>query len=147
MPGADRATMVLDASVAVRWIAEEVGSDAAQELLREGIDWVAPRLLVTEVASALRRKVLGGSLTTQVARGGLGWIVTAVRRGVIRLAHDEDVADRALRLSLDLGHKLPDCVYLALAESQGIGLATADRRLGKLAADRGIPVRLLPSAA
>ena len=58
MPPADAPQLVvLDASVAVRWVVEEEGSAEAAELLTRDLTWVAPRLLLTEVASALRRKV------------------------------------------------------------------------------------------
>ncbi len=59
MPGAEvipRAT-VLDASVAVRWLAMEPGTAAAVALMGRPTRWVAPRLLLTEVAGALHRKV------------------------------------------------------------------------------------------
>jgi predicted nucleic acid-binding protein len=48
--------VVLDASVAVRWVVTEAGSDEASELLERDVTWLAPRLLLTEAASALRRK-------------------------------------------------------------------------------------------
>ena len=57
MPPVDPASLVvLDASVAVRWVTAEVGSDEAAALLERDLTWIAPRLLVTEVASALRRR-------------------------------------------------------------------------------------------
>ena len=67
MPGSDgppRRT-VLDASVAVRWIVTEPGTEHATALLRQPIQWLAPRLMLTEVASALRRKVVAGELSTE----------------------------------------------------------------------------------
>ena len=64
----------------------------------------------------------------------------------IELAADETVMPLALTLALSLEHKLPDCVYLALAERTGADLVTADRQLNRLARDRGIPATLVPSA-
>ncbi len=52
----------------------------------------------------------------------------------------------ALMLVLSPQHRLPDRVYLTLAEHAGSGLATADRRLGTLAEGRGVPTMLIPSA-
>jgi predicted nucleic acid-binding protein len=49
-------------------------------------------------------------------------------------------------LALTLRHKVPDCMYLALAERHGAGLCTADRRLAALAEGRGVATFLLPSA-
>lgn len=47
----------------------------------------------------------------------------------------------ALEIALLAGQKLPDCLHLALAEREGAGLATADRKLAEIAARRS--VRLL----
>ena len=78
MPAGDLpTTVVVDASVAVRWVVPERGSDAAAALLEEPRTWLAPRLLMTEVASALRRKVAGHELTAPVAMGALAAIVDA----------------------------------------------------------------------
>lgn len=148
MPGAEAAlsTTVLDASVAVRWIVPEHGSDEAAALLSRPIAWIAPRLMVAEVAGALRRKVAAGELRVELAAQAVEVLLGAIDDGIIRLAEDERVVSFALMLALTLGHEVPDCLYLALAEREGAGLATADRRLGELAEQRGVAVRLLPSA-
>jgi predicted nucleic acid-binding protein len=65
---------------------------------------------------------------------------------VIRLIEDERVVAQALRLALSLGHKVPDCLYLALAEREGAGLATANARLARLAVSRGVRVYRVPHA-
>jgi predicted nucleic acid-binding protein len=59
MPGGDPEVRlaVVDASVVVRWIVPEQGAIEALALLARPIDWIAPRLMLTEVAAALRRKV------------------------------------------------------------------------------------------
>ncbi len=139
-------TVVLDASVAVRWVVPERGSDAAAALLEAPRSWISPRLLMTEVASALRRKVAGREVTAPVAMGALTAIVDAVRDGVIRLADDEDLAGGALALALALERTLPDCMYLALAEREGAALATADKALALMARRRGVAVLIVPSA-
>ena len=139
MPGAKPpALVVLDASVAVRWVVEERGSEEAAALLAQPFAWLAPRLLVTEVASALRRKVAGGEISGDAALHALGVIVDAIDDGIVRLAEDEHVVAAALTLALTLGRKLPDCLYLALAEREGAALATADRVLIQMARDRGV---------
>ncbi len=148
MPGADPepSTTVLDASVAVRWVVPERGSDAAAALLARPIAFVAPRLMLTEAASAFRRKVAGGELRIELAAQALDALIEAVADGTVRLADDEEIIAAALMLALDLGHKVPDCLYLALAEREGASLATADQRLGDLGRDRGIPTHLVPGA-
>lgn len=149
MPGAKLAPdapAVLDASVAIRFLVPEVGSEAALELFARGNEWRAPRLLLTEVAGALRRKTVAGELTPAFASSAIAALLRSVASGALRLHADEEIMRSALELSLQVGHKLPDCVYLAVAEEQAIGLATADIRLARLAEDRGVAVELLPSA-
>jgi predicted nucleic acid-binding protein len=136
---------VVDASVAVRWIVPERGSEQAAALLRHSFRWIAPRLLLTEVASALRRKVVEGELSTEVALEALDVLMTGPG-AAIELAADEAVMSLALTLALSLQHKLPDCVYLALAERSGADLVTADRRLDQIARARGISTTLVPTA-
>lgn len=139
-------TAVVDASVAVRWIVSERGSEEAAELLTQPIVWIAPRLMLTEVAATLRRKVVGGELRTEIAAQALGALIEAVADGTIRLADDEEIVALALMLALAVKHKVPDCLYLALAEREGTALVTADLRLGALARERGVTTHLLPSA-
>ena len=147
MPTVERPVLaVLDASVAVRWVVPERGSDEAATLLGQSLTWLAPRLLVTEVASALRRKVGGGEISEAIASHALGTIIDAVDDGVIQLADDEHIVAAALTLSITLDRKLPDCLYLALSEREGAALATADRALALMARARGVQVLAIPSA-
>lgn len=147
MPPADTAqVVVLDASVAVRWVVEEEGSDEAAALLERELTWITPRLLLTEVASALRRKVADNALLPAVAGQSVDVLLQAVADGVIRLVDDERIIAQALLLAVSLQHKVPDCVYLALAEREGASIATADDRLARLARSRGVGVLQVPHA-
>lgn len=148
MPGGEvgPSTGVVDASVAVRWVVRERGSDEAAALLDQPIAWIAPRLMLVEAASALRRKVRGKELRLDFAVQALEVLIDAVTDGTLRLVEDEDIVAAALLLALGLDHTVPDCMYLALAEREGAELVTADRRLGELARTRGVRARLMPSA-
>ena len=48
-------SLVVDASVAVKWLIAEEGSDFANRLVELGDDLHAPRLMASEVANALWR--------------------------------------------------------------------------------------------
>lgn len=102
--------------------------------------------MLTEVAGALRRKVVDGGLRAELASQSLDALVRAVSEGTVRLADDEELVSAALLLALTLDHEVPDCLYLALAEREGAGLVTADRRLDELARQRGVASELVPSA-
>ena len=54
-------TIVVDASVALKWVLEEPGSDAAEELLEK--DLAAPSLWLLEAGNALWRRAFRGELT------------------------------------------------------------------------------------
>jgi predicted nucleic acid-binding protein len=145
MPGADVVPLatVLDASVAVRWLVTEDGSADAAILLARPTRWIAPRLMLTEVAGALHRKVGAGQLREMLASEALEELISTVGAGGIRLAQDERVLRPAFALATLLKHPVPDCMYLALAEHESAGLATADQALATLAQQRGISTLLV----
>ncbi len=63
------------------------------------------------------------------------------------LVPSAELVERACTLALGLDHPVYDCLYLALAEREGVALVTADRSLQEKAA-RGadaLPVVLLGS--
>jgi predicted nucleic acid-binding protein len=97
------------------------------------------------VAGALRRKVTAGELTAALAAEGLDFVLGIVARGALRLHRDETVIRSALALSIAHQHKVPDCLYLALAEDTGAALATADLRLSEIAHARQVRTLLVPT--
>lgn len=137
---------ILDASIAVKVVVPEVGTAESLDLLGRPVRWLAPRLMIVEVASALRRKVSGGQLSSLDASAALAVTLDAITDGVITLADDEALVQAALNLALTLDHKVPDCLYLALAEREGAFLASADRKLLAVAGQRGVDVAAVPSA-
>ena len=54
--------LVVDASVAVKWLVDEDNSVIAHRLLDGNHEISAPRLMATEVGNALRHKTLRGDL-------------------------------------------------------------------------------------
>ena len=115
---------VVDASVAVKLLVEEPGSDAARELTASGKELHAPRLMAAEVANALWRKARLGQVERSDASAALAWMTEMP----VRWNDDEAVCADAVRLALALDHPVYDCVYLALAHRIGAVMLTADRR-------------------
>jgi predicted nucleic acid-binding protein len=99
--------------------------------------------MLTEVAGALHRKVAAGNLREVLASEALEELLRTVGSGGIRLAQDERVLMAAFALATLLRHRVPDCMYLALAEQESAGLATADHALAALAQRRGIATTLI----
>jgi predicted nucleic acid-binding protein len=115
--------MIIDASVAFKWVVEEEGSDAAIALIGLG-DLVAPTLIHSEVGNALwkavqRQEIEGG--------GEISERLADLSR-YVRTVDETPLLSRALALAIELEHPVYDCVYLALAETLGEELVTADRR-------------------
>ncbi len=133
-------TVVVDASVAVKWVLPETGSDRAAAIRTADDDVLAPSLVHAEIGSAIWRAVLRGDVPAAEARRDLKVAVGHYRR-IISLA---ELVDRALELATRLRHPIYDCFYLALAERERCALITADRRLIAAAkAMKGIELRPL----
>lgn len=118
-------TLVVDASVAVKFGISELGADRARQIVARGEEIIAPDILVSEVASALWKKELRGDLDA-------GERTVALKASLD--AYDEfsrckDLAPRALELAVVLRHPVYDCFYLALAEVRRAAFITADARL------------------
>ncbi len=116
--------LVVDASVAVKWVAEEEDSDEADRLLSGLYELHAPRLLTAELGNALWRKARPGTMR----RSRAALLAAAIAEMPIRWAEDEVFASASVRLALELDRPVYDCVYLALAHRLGATLVTADAR-------------------
>jgi predicted nucleic acid-binding protein len=117
-------TLVIDASVAIKWVVEEDGTEFALAL-RQQARLLAPDLLVAECANILWKKVQRKELSPDEA-------LLAAR--LIQSADMELIPSRALmeaatRLAIELDHPAYDCLYLALAIEKACRFVTADQRL------------------
>ena len=116
--------VVVDASVAAKWLVDEEGSDAADTLLDGSFELFAPRLMASEVGSALRHKVRMGKLEVSAA----GELASQINDLTVIWSEDQEVAADATRLALALDCSVFDCIYLALAHRVGAKLITEDKR-------------------
>lgn len=115
--------LVVDASVAVKWLVDEDGSERAEALNSEQLS--APSLIRIEVANVLRTLATAGRLADAEAHAALDLLLDAP----IRLHEPTDALMRgAFAFALRLRHPIYDCLYLALAVDLGTRLVTADRR-------------------
>jgi predicted nucleic acid-binding protein len=115
-------TLVVDASVALKWVLAEPGQAAADALLDE--DLIAPSLWLLEAANALWRRNLRGELSAGEAEERLSELFNAPVTSV----PIEDDLSMAAALAQRLGHPVYDCLYLALAVREQTQVVTADRR-------------------
>ncbi len=138
-PGARRTLplpVVVDASIAVQWFANEPGSETAARLIDEDRPLVAPDVMPVGAANAWWKKVRRQEMDAADLDEA---IVTLPALG-IRLVPTAALLRRAAGLAIELGHPVYDCVYLALsAEGRGV-LATAGARLRRAAERVAIPL-------
>ena len=113
--------LIVDASVALKWVIEEEGSDLASQLVTTE-DMAAPGLLFIECANVLRTKARRGQLTGEDARAALDAIYATPIRSISTRAH----APAAQVIALELGQTAYDCLYLAVALAERAVLITAD---------------------
>ena len=106
-------------------------------------DLVAPGIFLSDTANALIKYARAGVI--DVAHVPVR--VQTIREAVGELVGDERLIDPALDLAIGHGHKIYDCLYLALAVERRVPLATADRRMAALAQELSIPIELIEPEA
>ena len=113
--------MIIDASVAFKWLADEEESDPAFALL-DRYELFAPILLMHEVANGLWRKVQRDQIDRSVS------FSDELNRlpQLVNLVDETAHVARALEIGREFGHPIYDCVYLAMAEARSDRLVTAD---------------------
>ncbi len=116
-------TLVIDASIAVKWVVEEEGTPEALAL-RQKAKLIAPELLVAECADILWKKVQRGELLQDE-------VLLAARLlqgSEIELLPTRSLLETATRMSIEIDHPAYDCLYLALAVEKKCQLVSADER-------------------
>ena len=127
-----RFRVVVDASLALKWVLEERHSAEAQSLLNRWVQTqvivTAPMLLVFEAANVLYQRVRRGQLGVEAAEEALS-ALTATH--LTLMGGDEpDLSSQAIKLAET--YRLPatyDATYMGLAVRSECPLWTADERL------------------
>lgn len=128
---------VVDASVAMKWVVEEPGSERARQLSEVRLR--APDVLLIECANALWKKALRGELSKDSAAARLAVLSDAP----VTVHSSAGLMPAALEMAIELRHPVYDCLYLALAAQNGIPLVTADNRFAEtVRAREGMPAEV-----
>ena len=115
--------LVIDASIAVKWVVEEDGTREALAL-RQQAKLIAPELLVAECANILWKKVQRVELSRDEAL-----LAARLLQGAeIELLSTWSLLEAATRMSIEIDHPAYDCLYLALAAENKCQFVTADNR-------------------
>ena len=137
-------SVVVDASLAVKWLVEEDDSDKAHAVLQSwvarDVTRIAPHLMPFEVANALHRRVLRGELNV----GDSIRMMARLLESRLELHQPPGLHVRALQLASELNQSAAyDAHYLALAESVSCELWTADERFYRAVSPGIVNVRWL----
>jgi predicted nucleic acid-binding protein len=141
--------IVVDASLAAKWILNEADSPAALNFLfKHGRDLSGPELIFIEVASAIVRRGNEGTVDRKDALRALDkWTIAWSDHVIKRFETTQRRLFNASALALELGHPLKDCIYLGLAVELDCELATCDAKFAEKAVVRHPAVRLLSDYA
>lgn len=115
--------VVVDASVAVKWVLREEHELLARRVLSSG-RLLAPHLLWAEVGNTLWKRYRRRQASVEEVRGMLADVQSLP---VTTFAHTP-LLSAALDLAISLDQTVYDCLYLALAEARNSTMVTADRR-------------------
>lgn len=136
--------IVVDASVAFKWLFFEAQSDLATTFyLQHSNELAGPDTLLTEVAGAIVRRCNMQLIAAEDAYERLDtW--TSVYQSEMRFVQVEPARLlEAARLAIEIGHPLKDCIYLALAIEFDCELATCDAKFQARATRIHSQVKLL----
>ncbi len=116
--------LVVDASVAVKWVLKEPDSDIARRVA-DRAELLAPDLLWAELGNVLWRRQRSGELSPTDARD----MLFTLRAVPVRTHALFPLLPLALEIAVTIRHSIYDCIYLALADQEDCRVVTADRRL------------------
>ena len=117
--------VVVDASIALKWVLEEPDSGLARRLLDRPLH--APDLLLIECANTLGHKVRRQTLDPEGAAALYAHLASAP----VAFGASGGLVQAALSIALELEHPAYDCLYLAMAETMSLQVVTADGRFAR----------------
>jgi predicted nucleic acid-binding protein len=135
-------SLVIDASVAVKWYTQEENRDEAIKILQAHmggeIELTSPTLLAYEVINALR---YNPSLTPEDQEKAVAALFLI---GIDLKPPTQELMKKATRLANKYDITIYDAVYLSQAILQDTNLVTADKELTEKAQETGKITELIP---
>jgi predicted nucleic acid-binding protein len=135
-------TLVIDSSVAMKWIVDEVDSDIARRLMLSDRALACPEFALAEIANGLRRKERMAIL----APNAVIRAIDALPRFFAVLVSTQSLISDATKLSQAIDHSVYDCLYAIASRTLAAPLVTADAQfVAKLATTSHAPNTVLLS--
>jgi predicted nucleic acid-binding protein len=132
-------TLVVDASIAIKWLVAEPGHEVAAALLLDFPETSAPDFGLVDVGNALWKKVR----RAEMRAGRVEQALASLPQFFDVLLPARRFVGRVLQISLELDHPIYDCLYLACAEENAAKLTTVDARLMRRYANTPFAERVL----
>lgn len=129
-------TLIVDASIAVKWLLQEEGSEQARMAV-QGHDLAAPAFLRLEVFHVMWRRSRRGEATNSQLRETL----PALHKIIGSFVSDEPLIPKAAEIAIAHTLAIYDCLYLALTLQNEAALITADQK--QFAAARKLRIKAL----
>ena len=138
-------SLVIDASVALKWFVPEPGHEAALAIL-DGNDaeqqLLAPDWLLVEVANALWKQWRRKAIEPDEIEA-----ILVMLPDTLTLLNARPLVPRASAIAQAIDHSVCDCLYLAAAEAHAATLVTDDRALIEKAATADFRIHALRNPA
>ena len=126
--------LVVDASVALKWFVDEIGTEKAlkvRDRLKNQVIPIVPSLFFYEIANVLRYKPEFGSTDTKN-------IIQALNDFQFRIEpFEQGLANLTIELAYQYGITIYDACYIAIGKKNQVDFVTADKELySKLKSER-----------
>jgi len=119
--------VVVDASVAVKWLLREDDSDLAQRIPAVADRLIAPELIGFELGNILWKRIRRGDVTPDEARRHIATFYRMeIEQYPVRFVHFD-----ALAIAVRADISFYDAAYVALADYAALPLITTDLRLAR----------------
>ncbi len=118
-------TYIIDASVAVKWVVDEIQNEQALYFLSDDIHRIVPDIIFHECLNAVNKIRNRGELEFKDCVDAVNTLFK--EHSPLQLIPVDTIWHRSLELANNINHPIYDCLYLATAELHDAVLVTADR--------------------
>ena len=132
-------SIIVDASVVVKWYVPELYWDNAQRVAAAGDELAAPVHVLGEVGAVLVRRFRQGKITDRQLA-----IARVAVRDMLSFISLTDLFDAAMQIAIETRLSFYDALYVAAAEREDTFVITADARLVRVVASSRWSDRVLP---